>query len=352
MAKKKQTKKIDRRGFIKLAALTGIAAMVPTTFYILERSSNDVDDYWSFIKEPRKHNGNKNVPHFESIVRKYAPLGKEMPIADGTAEFENIKKTITPVLQEELQTMHPDGANYGLSAASQNYGIPTDPSIAASLVDYCQTAERFLHDSLSGLDDFSIDWLALKEGERRTNQFNQKAVIGRGSYEVVTVTATNKENPDQKLVKGRVSYIDGSYNRGSYDFDTRTHKWWVIFIGTGPAAINAPFSELIPLTTTKKRQEYAREAGMDIAIQADEALAEGISYTLSMMISDELQIPQGIQTIQDADRNIIESYKDKAYSPYKYVDHSKRWIKKNGIQRAFDLYMESPQKFMDQIKNS
>lgn len=77
---------------------------------------------------------------------------------------------------------------------------------------------------------------------------------------------------------------------------------------------------------------------------AGEAISEAISYKLGLKISKELGIPNGKNLVESSMVGIDH------FPQYKYVPRAVKWVEKNGIQSAFDLYMESPKKFMDKIR--
>ena len=111
---------------------------------------------------------------------------------------------------------------------------------------------------------------------------------------------------------------------------------------TGRNAVNAVFSEYIPLTTLPTTIKYGNNGFKDEARAADEGLAEAASYILGMDISNEFKIPNGKSIVEETTKLLSNQ-------SYKYVPKAIDWMKKNSIDGALDLYMESPKKFLQAI---
>ena len=331
----------SKRRLLQAAVAAAALAVVPTVSYIVKHIS--YDDRWAFLER-----GNDRIRDYHSsplgwkfVANNYVPMGEQRVIMPGTREFEEIRLGVEPEIIKEIKKRGFDIAEYKVAVTRQEYGVPDEARYTESVVDYCKKAVDFLYDHILGLERHVIDWTPINQKDNFETGFNQKGLIGHSFYEVEIVSAANKADKKQSITLGRSQHQTGSFN--NMDF---YGKWWYIFIGAGDphTIIKAPFSEVIPLTITNRTYEYRMQFGYDKAIQAGETVAEAISYRLGLMISKEFGIPNGKRLVE-ASMGGLDTLPE-----YRSVPQAIRWIDKNSMQAAFNLYMESPKKFMDAIR--
>lgn len=287
---KKQSNKnehLNRRKFLKVAG--GAAILSIPTFYILKNIFSD--DKWSFL-EQEYIGEDPEMVNINYIAENYVPLDKE-----------------------------------GI------YVVPEKKDIAESLKEYCKQAVKFLYENISGLDKQVIDWTIIKKDDDYSEGFNRKGFIGNSYYEIF-------KNLEFELSRG-------GFNIPILDTSTWKYDSWHLLILSGPGALCSPFSEIIPFTTLKRSiKNTERDGKMYIkeASKTDETISESLAHHLGIKIIKEMNIPNGSKHLQERNENY---YQNPVYS---YVPAAIKWIEMNGIQNAFDLYMESPKKFMDEIK--
>jgi hypothetical protein len=158
------------------------------------------------------------------------------------------------------------------------------------------------------------------------------------------VTVENSRNPDEVVHLTGIYQNEGS--RALFDHDSEgkvdTNKWR-IFFGAGPSAILAPFSEVLPITTIARLDDYKEELGEEIADIAQEAITEALAQKLI----------QGLKiSIPDLERR-LEIVRRRWYGgnrKYSKVDEGLRFVEEYGLQRSLDFFMERrPQEFMDKL---
>lgn len=363
MAKRKRNKRKEppkpqepvgptRRGFGKgLAALLGLAATPPAIWglsklfqddkvtegvpnYNDSRLYNDPYEEWRFLErrpEPTLNDVNE-------ITRRYVPLGPEIPFLPN----EKQRPALVALLKKESAKRGFDLSQpYSTYLTEQKYGVPENAVFSKQLLEYCKNAEKLLRDRVKGLDFPSLDWVVLSHGDNYKRDVQNKALIGNSLYDVLRTRVINDRNESQRFVIGDRKHRSGSYATLD-DPKTELVEPRYAFIGTGPSAIVAPFSEIIPLATDARARKAFRDN--DEFHQAQETLSEGVAYVLSYEMVQKYNIPGGAKHIEFVHSNIASNPR------YKYVPQAIKWIQKHGLQAAFDLYMKDPGKFMEQIK--
>ena len=245
------------------------------------------------------------------------------------------------MLEIESRGFDPKG-KYEVILTQQDYGVPESSESGESMLAYCKRAVGYLYQQVRGLERHPLNWVLLKAGDNFDKDFNQNTYVGRSYYEVVRAHIKNAANEDQSFVITAADHRDGGKIKLKFDNGLKIEKWYV-FMGTGLGALQTPFSEVIPLTTTSKTMEYKGKLGYEEALRADEAIAEASAYLLSLRLVKEMEVPNGEQSIQEAMKMLSEK------ELYKHVGKAIEWMKKNSVQAGFELYMESPEKFLRQI---
>lgn len=212
-----------------------------------------------------------------------------------------------------------------------------------SVQNYCEQAIEYLYSRLSGLELIQPIWTSINPGDDYSENYNHRIFLGKGFQSNLRFEASSKTSPKQNLIGTRTLVGSGAWCRQDFNVDSQKVDSWYIFISTNPTALRAPFSEVMPITTIKAERRYA-EVDCSDAEKLDEGLVEGISYHTAKEFAIELEIPNGTQVIE-----IGRQKATKSNDKYHYVPLAVKWIANNGMQQAFDLYMESPAKFKEAI---
>lgn len=278
-----------------------------------------------------------------AVMRNFVPLGEETGI-DGI-KLAEVKKSIPKQQLIDIIKQHGfRSTKFDIQASVQIYGVPEEPAYAQQMKDYLVKAENYLHERLEGLDKHAIDWVILKQGDDFSKNYQGKGFIGHSYFDIETIHLRSKTNPNEETKIRRFVHRSGGLQESSVQIPSQEFNYWYLFFSTGRGAIRTPFSEIIPLTTIPISYQYARELGPDAANQADETIAESLSYLLARDIAKEMQIPDGLERIEDFRRKMS----DRRYS---LVPLGIEWAKKNGMQKALDLYKTSPVSYINNIKS-
>ena len=337
-----------RRNMIKLVGGLGalLALGIPTSIVFLNKGD---EKKWVFL-DTRSHPNYRHLQasdQWEEIVRQYVPLGPEKKIHPNSPKFQEIKAQTTSLIINKIQEYGWDPrGSYHPEVLQQDFGVPEQAVFSDSAIEYIEIANQFMHDQIRGLIKFEIDWTPIVLGDNFSDNSNGKGFVGRGSYSVQKVIVISSSHPNERIVIGSTVFDHGGYGSLSMAHNENNPDF-SLFISVNETAINTAFSEVFPLTTHPVTMAYANRRGIEsyrLAKLADEALAEGISYHLGLQIVDQLGIPNG--------KPLVEKFREgltKRPEYYAFVPNSISWIGKNGIQQAFDLYMESPEKYMKAI---
>ncbi len=329
-----------------LAGLAGIAAAgIPLGHYFLGKKPDE--DSWDFLKkysEPKKWNGSWK----EADVQGMVPLREEWGLPNDTEEFKRLQEEAKLELSRQLAIRGFDlRGNYAADVKTQFYGIPEHPETAEQMIGYSKDAISFLYSRLKGLQKHSLNWVVLKNNGNFAHNDTGNAYVGSKRFEVQRVYVTNTGNSKQSFKLERGEERCGSCMDFQADFESELIKKWYVFFGSGLAMMSAPFSEIIPLTTIKSTLHYSKQAGLDNAICADEAVHESLSYFLTMEFAAQQGIPKAGKMLDEATSIMISNNKR-----YVHLNKAINWVRRHGIQNALDLYMESPKRFMDAIQKS
>lgn len=275
------------------------------------------------------------------VMENYVPLGPESELNPDSEQFSRLLEDALPVLQPSISDWSQSDISFVIT--QQVYGVPENAYIAQEMVDYAKKAEEFLKQKIRGLDNFDVHWAAISSGDNYSDEFNGRGFIGKHYYFLTRIKAIPRGS-NTGFATAKVRASAGGLNGGNYNDKKQMHDWYFIFMGAGESAIASPFSEMIPLTTIRKSIEYSREVGGVLAMQAEEAISEGLAINLALLMAQERNIPNGATHVQNYLNGLA------AFPEYRFVPQAAEWIRQNGIQNGFDLYMDSPAKFMTVIK--
>ncbi len=76
----------------------------------------------------------------------------------------------------------------------------------------------------------------------------------------------------------------------------------------------------------------------------DETVAESLSYLLGAEFVKEVNVPNGMERLRYVQGTFSQQ------GSYRFVTAAQRFAQQNGIQVAFDLFMENPELYMERIK--
>ena len=332
-----------RRNFLKLGA--GLLAVGTAAYFGLNPFSSDE---WAFL-ERSNDDIKAHMYNWYDVESNLTPLIIFGSKIIGAHYHLGGKKTLESIYQQIDAELISKGytslknAPYNLTLFVTYYGSPSKQRFVNSTIDYCKKANDFVHKKIPNLDKRDLKFVGLKQGEDYTKDFNNTIFIGDNFYELQEVKAVNKQNPEQETLIKRAVSCKGAFCQFNTDKEGNAAKEAYIFIPAYDLALLSAFSETIHLIT-KKRSADCYGEGIESQI-VDEAIAEGLSNVLSCELVDKLNIPDGRKIINNLNKTIFDK------PMYKYVPASIRWIEKNGIQKAFDIYMENPEKFMKLIKS-
>jgi len=365
---------MDRRTFIKVAAATAgglILGSIPLIgSWQRNNTSNDQQDNdqhqhsphkhdqhnidWSFL-EAKVYDTEELAIPIDQISKVYVPLERG-PIVDKNDQvYRELKKKYVPNLESYMAQHGLDPANYGYDFIVRRYGRPAEPRLAQACLDYCKRAVEFLYSQVNGLQPAEFDWTILQKGQDFSSKENMQGFVGAHYYNLylARLIDLNKDNIVyhigylEQSVTGNMAHFEIKLEGGNFGFET-----YYVFIQAHLHGLAGPFSEIIPYTTLRKLPENVQLLGYERAMNADETLVEGMSHVLLKQAVKEFNIPDG----EKHTANILEGMTDRNprghsmhHSRYSNVSLSVRWIEKNSVQKAFDLYMESPLKFLSAI---
>ncbi len=312
-------KLIDRRAFIAL--LLGGAGIL-----LLDRFTSN-QSKWDFL--------NAKAPSLEEAIAS-VPLHKEYPIDKSTNEYTQLVQENHDLITKAVQKFS-DIRRYSVEIKKQRYGVPENEHIVRQLLEYCKLAESYLYTRLD-ITPKPVDWTIIKKGDDFSENYNKKGMLGGSVNEITRFYITDIDAPENILALTKSMNSEQSFI--FTESDKHGLMSWCIFVGSGKKAITSPFAELIPLLVYDASKRLILESGIDAAILAGEALSEGISYFLALELSKELQIPNGVNIVQETFSNFNKGR-------YSYVPKAIKWIERNGVQAALDLYLKNPKSFID-----
>lgn len=230
-----------------------------------------------------------------------------------------------------------------ISLKTQFFGLPDKLDFMEPMKKYCEQAAQYLFSNLRGIINYNIEWTIIKAGDNFLKSCDKKGFIGNSYGYFARVFAENPHDKDNPISREAFSAFNGSTAYAhEWEPNSTIPPFKLVFIGVGSGALNAPFSELIGLSTTDRMNQ---KTGLSVLedIQANEAMHEAVADSLMRGLLKELGVSN--------QANLISKASALMNSPrYFYVPNAGRFVQRNGIQAAYDLYMESPRKFLDAIK--
>lgn len=337
--KREEVHSPSRRTFLKRL---GLGALIVPGLYVANRLISD--DRWDFLYRevtPKMW----TVPGIETNL---IPCGPELDLSDQSKEFKELVKTFDgKTLDFHITNNGLDPKRKALlTPTRQFYGVPEEKKFTEPFVDYIEQAIGFMKTEIKGVKDFPLKLTKFRNGENYSDDYKTRVFLGKDRYEIQRIHHVYAETPEQRTFLLARSRHIGNFGLCNVQYHENGElNWYFLFLATGKTALNTPFSEILPLTTAKVRQAHIKEVGLENGLIADETLVEGISYLLALDLANKLDIPNGIQIIEECQKKLVHGL-----PKYHKVPKAVEWMRANSIQDAFDLYMEDPQKFMKRIK--
>ncbi len=331
------SERIRRRTLFKRMALAGTAlgAGALGISYLAAQ-----DHRWRFLEDPC-------VPHptLDQLLT-WVPVGPHSHVVIGSVEFERVRPSYELDIQRIVTQQGFDPRTPWEAQIKKHLylhaGIPQQINGYAS---YHERAITLTHLRLAGTTPLPFQWHAVQSGDDVRTDYTSKVFVGSKVGVLYSVDTLNKNNPSQGFTCTYVGSINGATCQLQRD-STGNLLWWFHALTPGPHALNAPFSEYIPLLTSQATARYARTVGDPLADRADETFSESVSHVLAKDLATELVIPGSAKIIDDLLTDI-------ARNPlYDRVPRGINLIRRIGVQQAFGLYIEDPGRFMSEVERS
>ncbi len=316
-----------RRRMLQGLGIATAAVALGTGFYYVN------DDEWLFL-EDRKLPKIKNMEEAKSQV----PTG----VKTKTFLNEDSRRESTAQLKELVSKNIIPSQYYQISTFCQTYIRPDEPAYAKSAVAYAKKLIDFFESELK-FSNKPLTWIAPKVGDAYKYNYNGKAFVGSELIQLFFNELRSEHGELVHTMKLAKSHYGGS-SHPSFDKDKNLTQYY-LHIVSDPVTLYSPISEYLPFITGQADLKPSTIADQDANAKRDETICEAISNIVALKAAKEFSVPNGVEIIQQAYNNLIK------IPIYDEVPLAKAWIKKNGLQNGFDLYMESPIKFMEKIKS-
>jgi hypothetical protein len=318
--------KISRRALLAggIATLTGAACV-----------GLGKKNQWGFLNAPQLVE-----EHWSDVTLKHSPLSMEMLIDAREPDGQELILQVQPEIKKDIDAGNLSPSGWQGKIYRRQYASAIDHETASHFQAYALQAIDFLHSRLAGLEKLDLKWEFIQPG-RDYSDSPSNAFIGSNYYDVTRIDIIS---PSKKILQtyGSIDKSFSAITQARHENGKAYFEW--MFLSRGPSAIASPIAEYVHANTQNRQLRYSQESSYHLANQADEALAEGIAQALVLDLVKELNIPNG--------EKILAKSIHYANPYFAYVPDSTKWIKTqgpSGAQKAYGLYMESPQKFMEAI---
>jgi hypothetical protein len=285
------------------------------------------------------------------VERYYRPLHEEKLLPLSSTD-EKTRETVTQILKLQF---HNEGLQwlegYQVGFTYQHYGVPDNREQTDPLLAYCQDASEFAHTKLLDMFTAQVNWQPLTHDDAVIGSSAFRGFVGRYTYYVMRAVVLNGEsNSDLPyLVQARpveraIHYIVSS--------ETAAPKRGTLYIIPGTTSLVAPFSELLHLTFHEPSQRYAAELAEelsdDLAQERARIAGETVNEAAAIVLATEFLQKMGhgrrLSTVKAMADNLSDSYG--------YLPKAIEFMRRNSVQNAVDMYVDSPAKFMASIDNA
>lgn len=342
-----QQSKMSRRDWIRNGsiALVTIGAGTYASYLIGEARLQK----YAFLKIPFNEKTELvSAEETARMIRNSVPLDMETPVQEGTDDYISIMRDTEIHMSNTLRANGIPPGKFKTRITVQTFGEPAELHYSEPAKRYCARAIEFMRGRISGLEKLDISWQVLERGQDFRENNQGFGFIGKGVRELQRIYVFDDKGINPLGVKpATIRAVDSPGAFAAKVVDSRDDKIesWYIFISANETAIHTPFAEYLPLVVTKSTTSAIREGKLSRleSEKAEEALTEGIAHHLALGLSYVDNIPRGKRCAARALENLS------GFPRYQYVKPSVRWIGKNGVQKAYDLYMENPEKFVEEI---
>jgi len=286
---------------------------------------------WSFLQDP-------TIKEWDDIA---IPFGTRSQLLPGAYLDQLVVQSLPHLRDHTSSGRSTIGREWSLGTAySQNVIVPCGKHYGKSQERYCKSAIEYLYRNLRGLDQSYryIVWSPTFEGMDLSKHRKRSAYICRKWVNEVMLVFVDKRNRSQQI-----NITHSNERNGAQAVIYPYIDNFEIIVTQGSDAVGSPFSEVIPLSTIK-RSSKAFWPDKKKIIEADETIAEGLSYHLSRNIIYDMKIPLDMGALDEGVKAMMDGPPQ-----YRHLSKSINWIARHGMQRAFDTYMANPLDFMQRI---
>lgn len=285
-----------------------------------------------------------------TVQRYFVPLHAEQPVAMQFYSAQEVEK-IKAVLKSEFEYAgYSWDESYTVSFSYQHYGVPDDDREKAELLlAYCQRVQDYLYTRLDGLFEVNMEWTLLPRDPVLVEEMRHgfQGNIGRYTYYLLRAFVDNSELDDlPSLINAQpldraIHYIVG----GELSLPKRAN----LYVIPGKTSLVSPFSELLHLTFHAPSQNYAAELCKSLpehqaqryALDAGETINEAAAIILAREYMKKYGGSERLSTINTMAASLNNRFN--------HLNGAIAYIKRNGLQKTVDFYLESPGDFMEQI---
>jgi hypothetical protein len=333
----------SRRRFLQIAGAG--AAMAAGLGVWRPWASKPLPDKWAFLE--RKVNHKLPGGTWKYAEDHYVPLCPELEFRDRDEGLRELIRMKMPFAVREAERRGwPNKIKVGLLGTWQYYGKPEEARFAEPYKDYLVECIKYLYSRLPQLTRVPLEPTVIQWGQDFSDVKKGRGFIGHSWHEVCRLHVDNNKAGEERkeFVVGLSINKRGSHAKEVFDENGKREAYLAAF-GPGPMALGAAFSEIIPLAVSETGYRHWEKMGCKRGRLVSEAFSEGISEILISELIKELNIPKGTKIHKRVQKIMAKAPK------YALVPASVAWLKKNGIARGLELYMEDPEKYLAAIQS-
>ncbi len=289
------------------------------------------DDPWYFARMSITVK-NLSAAQVKSI---FVPITQPQLLSGGGSELSFVQDHLSRELTARNFSRE---TTYSVDLFGQYFGVPLDFKIGSAYSNYISIAGEFLAASIRGLRENRLERLVFAKGDDFTGNPYGKMYIGESYSVIFSGKVTSEGNPSQSFSFEAPFYPGGSaavtISRGGV---TTGHN--AIIFGAGSTSLDAAVSEQLHLATQASRLTYFERTRDAESYKIEEGFVHGASAILAAKLLSQLGFEEGKGLLE---KDLSKTIRDPLYS---LVQPSLEWLRRNGVQAGFDLYMENPAKF-------
>jgi len=258
-----------------------------------------------------------------------------------------------PVLLDMMSNgvINGDPAKHAYIISSEMFAVPDEPRFTKSVISFMRNAVDFLYTNVRRLDGSyaAIKWTPVAAGEDYSEGFDTRGFVGKGFYEVMYLSVADRERAEKgdlstnKHVATSPSFSYGSLDRMVNLQGGSDKRAWFLFVPTNDNAIYAPFAHVMALSTHTVTKKYAENVGAANARLAGRTVSVALSASMAREAIKRYDVPYDERLVGLKLASLAVNPDDRL------VVAADEWVKSHGVQAAYDMYMESPERFMRAI---